>query len=416
MNATRIPTGGPDDLEALLRAELGAVAEAVGADGRPAPASALLVRGRTARRRRRAALTGAAALATAAVLAVGFGVVDPVLRAEPQPAGPTPALPTPATAQAIADWVNALPVGPVPEIPRSREGVVAVGTTSQKLPKVAGRGRIAYGQGVSARGLLIGWPADKDTGPPGIPLGWLAPSGRWTVVDTLALSDARVTPDGTQYVVTGKPLAGPKKDRFVISVRTVADDAVVTTLDLPDGSLIKGWFDGGWLLTRADGTTPSLLRDGRLIPREDLVPTAPTGEPPIAVTSVQGDAVVYTMPSFQGCPAVDGSPSMMTAAHRYDGGVDAGTTMLGCFFLEAEPVSPDGLHTVVGLDELTVRTLGSREPVGPVGPAMPAGSTVVIWEPDGAHVQVEVIVTSSQGEFRRIVRCSAADGRCVRNA
>ena len=57
MNATRIPAGGPDDLEALLRSELGAVADAVGSDGRPAPASAVLARGRTARRRRRAALS-----------------------------------------------------------------------------------------------------------------------------------------------------------------------------------------------------------------------------------------------------------------------------------------------------------------------------------------------------------------------
>ncbi|WP_088320441.1 hypothetical protein [Kineosporia sp. R_H_3] len=416
MNATRIPAGGPEDvdLETLLRAELGGVAGAAADQGTPAPTQALLARGRAARRRRTAVVTAGGALATALVLAVGFGVVAPQLRADGGPAV-TPSPPP----RDVRSWVAALPAGPVPAVerlPASQDGVVRWGGAQTQLPEgVAGRGRFAIPHGATDRGLLLAWFSDQGTGGDdyAMELGWLA-GGRWSPVDTLFVLDAAVSPDGTQYAYSGTTAtAAAPKPSTVLVVRRVADDSVVTRRTVPDRTVVRGWFDGKVLVTDADGTLPRVLRGDALEPRDDLIPTAPDSGDPVALTSLRGDVVEFTLPSFQGCPEVGGAPTVQTAAKRFEGGAETGNRMLGCVVPDTELVSPDGAWFVGSGDELTVRSMATGEPAGRPGPELPIGAATPIWESDGAHVQV---VLHLDGDLRSatIVRCAVADGSCVR--
>lgn len=416
MNATRIPTGGPEgaDLESLLRTELGGVAGAVADPAAPAPVQALLRRGRAARRRRTAVVTAGGALATALVLALGFGVVGPQLRADGGPAvSPSP------PSRDIRSWVAALPAGPVPAVerlPASQDGVVRWAGVETQLPEgVAGRSRFAIPHGATDRGLLLAWFSDQGTGGDdyAMQLGWLA-GGRWSPVDSLLVLDAAVSPDGTQYAYSGTTVtAASPKPSTVLVVRSVADDSVVTRRTVPDRTVVRGWFDGQVLVTAADGTLPRVLRGDALEPRDDLIPTAPDGGDPVALTALRGDVVEYTLPAFQGCPEVGGAPTVQAAVTRFEGGAEAGNRLLGCVVPDSEPVSPDGAWFVGAGDELTVRSMATGEPVGRPGPELQIGAATPIWESDGAHVQV-VLYLDGEPQAATIVRCAVADGSCVR--
>ena len=429
MNATRIPAGGPDDLEALLRSELGAVADAVGSDGRPAPASAVLARGRTARRRRRAALTGAAALATAAVVALGVGVAGPALRADSEPAGPTPA---PTDAAGVAAWVRSLPVGEVPTVerlPRSQQGVVRWGGVETTLPAAPtqGLGRFAVPFGRTDRGLLLGWAYEQAS--PGDPvhlLGWLD-QGRFSGVDTLPVKGAVVSPDGTRYAYSGPRVLDSRPESVnEVVVRTVADDQVVSRSTLPDGLYVRGWLGADVLLTATDGSDPRLLKGSgkgvALEPATDLVPLVPDGPiRNVPITSVRGGAVEFALPAFEGCPEVGGAATVQLGVRLVDGSQPGSGVTMGCFVPDAEPVSPDGRYYVGSGDEFTIRdTVDGNSVHGPAPGGvtgrpreMPIGAATVFWESDGRHVQVVLLLAGSTEPT--VVRCSAPDGICVRD-
>lgn len=428
MNDTRTPTGGPDDLEALLRTELGAVADALGTGGRPAPASAVLARGRTAKTRRRAALTGAAALATAVVVALGVGIAGPALRADSEPAVPTPA----PTQAALAAWVRSLPVADVPtaeRLPRSQEGVVRWDGVETALPAAPaqGLGRFAVPFGRTDRGLLLGWAYEQAS--PGDPvhlLGWLD-GGRFAGIDTLPVKNAVVGPDGTSFVYSGPRLLDSRPESVnEVVVRRVADDTFITRLTIPDGMYVRGWLGAGVLLTASDGSDPRLLTwsgDAAKLERAtDLVPLVPDGPVRnVPITSVRGAAVEFTLPTFEGCPPVDGAATVQLGV-RVVGDPQAGPGLtMGCFVPDAEPVSPDGRYFVASGDEFTVRD--TRDGTAVHGPApdgvtgrptgLPVGAASVFWEGGGEHVQVVVRLDASSEPT--IVRCSAPAGTCVRD-
>lgn len=95
---------------------------------------------------------------------------------------------------------------------------------------------------------------------------------------------------------------------------------------------------------------------------------------------------------------------------------------MGCLVPDSDPVSPDGRLFVRGGDELTIRSVATGNAVHGLGPELPPGAAVTQWEPDGQHVQISVSLDPPGGDvngdaaYRKVVRCSVADGRCVRNA
>lgn len=424
MNATRIPTGGPDDLEALLRSELGTVADAVGSDGRPAPVSALLVRGRTAKRRRRAAVAAAAAAVTALAVVVGFTVVGsaPVVQQRqglvPQPAGPVPVGPS-FGASALEAWARSLPAGRSPgdfTSPKSSQDVVRWEGRAVTLPDVAGRGRFALPLGRSDRGLLLSWFSAKVEGTEdfGMQLGWLSPDARaWSPVETVVVTNAALSADGKRYAYTGSVRdAATSKVTSELVVRRTSDDKVVARTTIPEGRYLLGWILGRPAVRDQEGGELFTYDAATLQPAGSIL--APPGAGSAArgsFVSISGSTVQVVTPGDCQATEQTGPLSVYTAVTLADG---ARTTSLdlGCAPDDMQFVSPDGRWVVRPGDEATVRSATTGKPVGALNPTGWPSGTIAVWEPDSRHVQV--VTRFGPDAAATIVRCSVTDGSCAR--
>jgi hypothetical protein len=420
MNATRIPTGGPEgaDLESLLRAELGGVADAVADAGSPAPTQALLARGHAARRRRTAVATAGGALVTALVLAVGFSVVSPQDRAS-LPSDPSPTVPT-VSRDELRRWAEALPAGDISDVSRAaRAGVVVWDGRAVTLPEVAGLDRYVAPFGSSSRGLLLGWFSDRaaDSKDFDMQLGWLSADGeRWTRVETVLVTNAVISPDGTRYAYTGRTRdAATQQVTTELAVRQVADDALVARVTVPEGRHLFGWVGGRIALGTVEGTELSTY-DPQTLAEGSTITTRGPGES--RYTSVAGRTLQVV--TSGDCPeTADTGPlsryeAVVVPEDLVTGGF-AQPVLIGCAPEDMQFVSPDGRFFVRPGDEVTVRTIATGAPVGAQGPVgwPGAGLTVVTWEPDSTHVQV---VTYLDGQSGTLLRCSAVDGTCVRSS
>lgn len=346
------------DVEALLRAELADVAD--GVPSGPAPVPGVVARGRTARRRRRVAgVAGAVAgmvLATLAVSSVDTGA----LRTEPSPPAATTGLPNDPgdrdrdkgslPSHAVMAWVAALP--------KSRE------------PAVVSRDRPGVNTPLDAAGFPR-WPS----------------------------------PDGSVYVTLR-----PAGSGWELQLRDVGDDSVVHHAPANEFAQPLGWVDGAVILFDLGGG-PGLWRPGVGAPYR-IDGTTDSEE----VASIGGSRLLLV--------AAQGLRSERCHEGQRDarvvevlGGRDVKQLWAGCGQDSSGQLSPDGRWVVdsrnwfVPVEVSTGRRAPGATGVGTGGVDL---KPEYVWDRDGRWLQVDVEILIDGVNVRSFVRCTIADGTCVR--
>lgn len=379
MSLTHDADGVGPDLELMLRSELGAVADAVGTAAGPVPVRAVVGRYRTARRRRRAAVAGGAALGTVLAVAVATALPGPAVRSEELPAVRTP---RPTGSVTLVDAPTRRPVDDVtdPLSEKIMTWVAALPTATDVDATLAPTG--------------IEVPRDADGAP------------------------RVVSPDGSLYATHlqfGDRASGVDL-RFELQVRRVSDDGLVDTALVGQDTTPVGWVGDDVLVTEPDqggvgipfvwtpGQT-ALVRVAGLSNSEDLVSRA-------------GDRLLVEQFMLSSrCPA----PTVDARVVRLKGS-DILRVWEGCSRRDAPAMSPDGRYVVDARSWFTAVDLRTGTPRDvprlppPVATAAWERSPDLVWEQDSRHYRLTIpLGVPGDAGGVTVVRCEVTDeGTCVR--